>query len=164
MHFKRREFISMFGGVAAGWPLTALAQQPSGMRRIGVLMATNADDAEAQARIAAFVRGLQQLGWTVGKNVRIDYRFAVIDADALRKYAAELVALTRLMLTILGGLAEFERELILARTSDGRTRAKARGVRFGRPPSLKRRYAGRSCSDLWRQPSHDIAAASIGNN
>ena len=132
---KRREFITLLGG-AAGWPLTALAQQPSGMRRIGVLMATNADDAEAQARIAAFVRGLQQLGWTVGKNVRIDYRFAVIDADALRKYAAELVALARLMLTILGGLAEFERELILARTSDGRTRAKARGLRFGRPPSL----------------------------
>ena len=63
------------------------------MRRIGVLMAINADDAEAQARIAAFVRGLQQLGWSVGKNVRIDYRFAGIDADTLRKYAAELVTL-----------------------------------------------------------------------
>src|SRR5262245_43368949 len=63
------------------------------MRRIGVLMAINADDAEAQARITAFVQGLQQLGWTVGKNVRIDYRFAGIDADTLRKYAAELVAL-----------------------------------------------------------------------
>jgi DNA invertase Pin-like site-specific DNA recombinase len=133
---NRREFISLLGGAAA-WPLAVRAQQGERMRRIGVLMAINADDAEAQARIAAFVRGLQQLGWTVGKNVSIDYRFAGIDADTLRKYAAELVALARLMMTILGGLAEFERELILARTSDGRTRAKARGLRFGRPPSLR---------------------------
>jgi putative tryptophan/tyrosine transport system substrate-binding protein len=63
------------------------------MRRIGVLMAINANDAEAQARIGAFVRGLQQLGWTVGKNVRVDYRLAGTDADTLRKYATELVAL-----------------------------------------------------------------------
>jgi putative ABC transport system substrate-binding protein len=77
----------------AAWPRAARAQQPERMRRIGMLMASNADDAEAQARIAAFVRGLQQLGWTVGKNVRIDYRLAGIDADTLRKYAAELVAL-----------------------------------------------------------------------
>ena len=63
------------------------------MRRIGVLMAISADDAEAQARIAAFVQGLQQLGWTVGKNVRVDYRMAGIEADTLRKYAGELVAL-----------------------------------------------------------------------
>jgi DNA invertase Pin-like site-specific DNA recombinase len=62
----------------------------------------------------------------------------------------------RLMLTILGGLAEFERELILARTGDGRARAKARGVRFGRP--CGRRYAGRSRADLWREPSHNIEA------
>ena len=89
---RRREFITLIGGAAA-WPLAARAQQPERMRRIGVLMAINADDAEAQARIAAFVRGLQQLGWSVGKNVRIDYRFAGIDADTLRKYAAELVTL-----------------------------------------------------------------------
>src|SRR5437016_12803368 len=89
---RRRDFITLLGGAAA-WPLAALAQQPERTRRIGVLMATNADDAEAQARIAAFVRSLQQLGWTVGKNVRIDYRLAGIDADTLRKYADELVAL-----------------------------------------------------------------------
>jgi putative ABC transport system substrate-binding protein len=71
----------------------ALAQQDQRVRRIGVLMAINADDALAQARIAAFVQGLQQLGWTVGKNVQVDYRLAGIDADTLRKYAAELVAL-----------------------------------------------------------------------
>ena len=90
---RRREFISLIGGAAATWPLAARAQQGERMRRIGVLMAITAEDAEAQARIAAFVQGLQQLGWTVGKNVQVDYRLACIDADTLRKYAAELVAL-----------------------------------------------------------------------
>ena len=75
-NMKRRDFITLLGGAAA-WPLAARAQQPERTRRIGVLMATNADDAEAQARIAAFVRSLQQLGWTVGKNVRIDYRLSM---------------------------------------------------------------------------------------
>jgi len=81
---QRREFIKLICGSAAAWPLAARAQQ-SKMRRIGALMAINADDPEAQARIAAFVESLQQLGWTVGKNVRIDYRLAGIDADTLRK-------------------------------------------------------------------------------
>src|SRR5215467_12654601 len=90
---RRREFIKVIAGSTAAWPLTARAQQPEKVRRVGVLMAITADDAEAQARIAAFVRGLQQLGWTVGKNVQVDYRLAGIDADNLRKYAAELVAL-----------------------------------------------------------------------
>jgi putative ABC transport system substrate-binding protein len=90
---RRREFIAFVGGAAAVWPLVAHAQQTEQMRRIGVLMAIDADDAEAQARIAAFVQGLQQLGWTVGKDVRVDYRLAGINADTLRKYAAELVAL-----------------------------------------------------------------------
>ena len=61
---KRREFITLLGGAAAAWPLAARAQQPERMRRIGVLMTTAADDPEAQARLAAFVKGLQQLGWT----------------------------------------------------------------------------------------------------
>jgi len=90
---RRREFIKVIAGSTAAWPLTARAQQGERMRRIGVLMAITADDTEAQARIGAFVRGLQQLGWTVGKNVQVDYRLAGIDADTLRKYAAELVAL-----------------------------------------------------------------------
>ena len=81
---QRREFIKLICGSAAAWPLAARAQQ-SEMRRIGALMAINADDPEAQSRIAAFVESLQQLGWTVGKNVRIDYRLAGIDADTLRK-------------------------------------------------------------------------------
>ena len=90
---RRREFITLLGGAVAAWPLAVRAQQGDQMRRIGVLMAINADDVEAQARIAAFVQGLQQLGWTVGKNVRVDYRLAGIDADTLRKHATELVAL-----------------------------------------------------------------------
>jgi putative tryptophan/tyrosine transport system substrate-binding protein len=90
---QRREFIKVIAGSAAAWPFTALAQQPERIRRIGVLMAINVDDADAQARMAAFVQGLQQLGWTVGKNVRVDFRLAGIDADTLRKHAAELVAL-----------------------------------------------------------------------
>jgi putative ABC transport system substrate-binding protein len=89
---RRREFITLVGGAAA-WPVAAREQQPERVRRIGVLMAISADDAEAQARIAAFVQGLQQLGWTVGKDVRVDYRLAGINADTLRKYADELVAL-----------------------------------------------------------------------
>src|SRR5262245_61491065 len=90
---RRREFITLLGGGAAAWPLAVRAQQPERVRRLCVLMAITADHAAAQARIAAFVRGLQQLGWTVGKNVQVDYRLAGIDADNLRKYAAELVAL-----------------------------------------------------------------------
>jgi len=90
---RRREFIKVIAGSAVGWPLAARAQQGERIRRVGVLMAVTADDAEAQARIAAFVRGLQQLGWSIGKNIQVDYRLAGIDPDTLRKYAAELVAL-----------------------------------------------------------------------
>jgi putative ABC transport system substrate-binding protein len=72
---KRREFITLVGGAAAAWPLATWAQQTERVRRIGVLMTTAADDPEGQARIAAFLQGLQQWGWTVGGNVRIDIRF-----------------------------------------------------------------------------------------
>jgi len=91
---RRREFITLIGGAAAAWPLAARAQQPEKMRRIGVLMSTAADDAEGQARIAAFHQGLQQLGWTIGQNVRIDSRWPAGDAERFRRYAAELVALS----------------------------------------------------------------------
>jgi putative ABC transport system substrate-binding protein len=90
---KRREFITLFGGAAAAWPLAAHAQQTERMRRIGVLMNVAADDPEAQARNVAFLQGLHELGWTDGRDVRIDYRWAAGDADRLRRYAAELVAL-----------------------------------------------------------------------
>src|SRR5262245_47095357 len=90
---KRREFITLIGGAAALWPLAGRGQQPQPMRRIGVLMNTAADDPEGQARIAAFQRGLQQLGWTDGRNVQIDIRWSAGDADQIRRHAAELVAL-----------------------------------------------------------------------
>src|SRR5262249_36941148 len=89
---RRRDFITLLGGAAATWPLAARAQQPDRMRRIGVLMALAADDLEGQARLAAFAQGLQERGWSVGRNVRIDYRWAASEADRIR-YAAGLVAL-----------------------------------------------------------------------
>jgi putative ABC transport system substrate-binding protein len=89
---RRREFITLLGGAAAAWPLAARAQQLDRMRRIGVLMSLAADDPEGQARMAAFLQGLQQLGWTDGRNMRIDSRWAEGNADDVRKYAAELVA------------------------------------------------------------------------
>jgi ABC-type uncharacterized transport system substrate-binding protein len=89
---KRRAFITLLGGAAA-WPLAAYAQQGERMRRIGLLQTTGADDPEGQARNAAFRQGLQQLGWTDGRNVRIDYRWTAGDADRIRRYAAELAAL-----------------------------------------------------------------------
>ncbi len=90
---KRRGFITLLGGAAAAWPLAARAQEPDRVKRIGVLLGHAADDSESQARNTAFLRGLSELGWTVGRNVRIDYRWAAGDADNIRKYAAELVAL-----------------------------------------------------------------------
>jgi len=89
---SRRKFIALIGGAAA-WPLAARAQQGEPMRRIGALMSTAADDPEGQARIAAFQHGLQQFGWTIGRNVRIDSRWPVGDSERTRRYAAELVAL-----------------------------------------------------------------------
>jgi ABC-type uncharacterized transport system substrate-binding protein len=89
---KRREFITLLGATAV-WPLTARAQQKDRMRRVGVLFGLAADDPETQARHTAFVQGLQELGWTDGRNVRIDTRWGAGDADRVRRYAAELVAL-----------------------------------------------------------------------
>ena len=92
-HTRRREFIAALGGAAAAWPLAARAQQRDRMRRIGVLMPAAADDRDAQDRVAAFLQGLQQSGWSVGRNVRIEYRWSTSDADAMRTNAVELVAL-----------------------------------------------------------------------
>jgi putative tryptophan/tyrosine transport system substrate-binding protein len=90
---RRREFITLLGGTAAAWPLAARAQQVERMRRIGVLMPFAADDPEAKARLAAFYQGLQQLGWTDGRNVRIDVRWGSGEPERIRRYATELVAL-----------------------------------------------------------------------
>ena len=91
---RRRDFITVIAGLGAVWllTLTARAQQPQRMRRIGVIIPGTADDAEYQARMAAFLQELQQLGWSDGRNVRIDTRWAAGDANLFRKYATELVA------------------------------------------------------------------------
>jgi putative tryptophan/tyrosine transport system substrate-binding protein len=91
---KRRAFITLLGGAAATWPLAARAQQPDRMRRIGVLMGYAENDSEAQAWVAAFREGLQKLGWTEGRNTKIDTRWATPgDAEAMQRFAKELVAL-----------------------------------------------------------------------
>jgi putative tryptophan/tyrosine transport system substrate-binding protein len=90
----RRQFISAAGGATVAWPIAARAEQSERMRRIGVLRGTPASDPDAQAQHAAFLQGLQQLGWTDGGNARIDARWAAGNAADARKYAAELVALT----------------------------------------------------------------------
>src|SRR5262245_618997 len=89
---RRRDVIVLLGGAAAAWPVAARAQQGERMPRIGVLMSA-ADDREGQARLAAFLEGLQKLGWTVGRNVHLDLRWGAGDAADIRKYAAELVTL-----------------------------------------------------------------------
>jgi putative ABC transport system substrate-binding protein len=92
---RRREFVIWLGGsAAAAWPIAARAQQSEKMRRIGVLMPLSADDAEGQVRLAAFLQGLQELGWTDGRNLHIDTRWGAGGVDRYRRYAAELVALT----------------------------------------------------------------------
>ena len=91
---RRREFVTLIGGAAAAWPLVARAQQTAQTRRIGALMNRGVDDPEGQARLAALKQGLEQLGWSDGHNVRIDVRWGEDDAERMRKYAAELVALS----------------------------------------------------------------------
>src|SRR5215475_6895350 len=90
---RRRAFITLLGGAAVAWPIAARGQQADRVRRIGVLMNTGADEPESQARLAAFMQGLQELGWAAGGNLRIDYRWSPGDLARLRKDAAELVAL-----------------------------------------------------------------------
>ena len=90
---RRREFITLLGGAAATWPLAVRAQQAERMRRIGVLLPAVADDPEWQARVGAFLQALALLGWTIGRNVRIDIRWATTNAGEIRRHAAELAAL-----------------------------------------------------------------------
>ena len=90
---RRREFISLLGGIAVGWPPVARAQQPDRVRRVGVLIPIAAGDPQAQARLSTFRAHLEQLGWTDRRNVQIDTHFGEGDADRIRKSAMELVAL-----------------------------------------------------------------------
>jgi putative tryptophan/tyrosine transport system substrate-binding protein len=89
---NRREFITLLGGAVA-WPLAARAQQGERMRRIGILLPAASDDAEFQVRVGAFLQGLALLGWSIGRNVRIDTRWATTNAAEIRRHVAELVAL-----------------------------------------------------------------------
>jgi putative tryptophan/tyrosine transport system substrate-binding protein len=100
---RRREFITLLGVTAATWPVAGRAQQPDRVRRIGVLMSLAADDKEGQARLTAFLRGLQELGWIDGRNMRVDTRWGAGDNERARKYIAELVALTPDVILASGG-------------------------------------------------------------
>jgi putative ABC transport system substrate-binding protein len=101
--WRRREFFTLLGGAVAGWSLTAQAQQPERMRRIGVLINFAADDPEGQARLLAFAQALAQSGWTDGRNARIDIRWGAGDPERIRKHAAELVALSPDVILASGG-------------------------------------------------------------
>ena len=92
---RRRDFITLLGGAAVAWPVAVRSQPSVRVRRIGIFMNLASDDAEGQSRNAAFLQGLQELGWAVGRNVRIDYRWGASnsDPDRMRKDAAELLAL-----------------------------------------------------------------------
>ncbi|MFL6796293.1 MAG: ABC transporter substrate-binding protein [Xanthobacteraceae bacterium] len=102
---RRREFITLLGSAAAAWPMALRAQQPDPVRSIGVLMSTGADDPESQLRLLALAQALQGAGWTVGRNLRIETRWAAGDAARIRRYTAELLALSPDVLVV-GGRAE----------------------------------------------------------
>jgi putative tryptophan/tyrosine transport system substrate-binding protein len=108
---KRREFISLLGGAAAAWPLAARAQQGERVRRIGVLILYSQTDREGQARIAAFLDTVRRLGWTDGRNVRVEYRWSAGDIGREKGFAAELVRATPDAIVVSGwtGLAELKR-------------------------------------------------------
>jgi putative ABC transport system substrate-binding protein len=91
--YRRRDFIALIGGAAVAWPLAARAQPAERMRRVTVLMSTAKDDPQDATRLAAFARGLEELGWVIGRNLRTDYRWSSDDPDNARKYAAELATL-----------------------------------------------------------------------
>src|SRR5947207_13819357 len=100
---RRRDFVRAIVGSATAWPLTLRAQQTDPIRRIGMIFSLAATDPESQQRKKAFEQGLQEFGWTDGRNVRIEYRYGAGDADNIRKYAAELIALAPDVIVVSGG-------------------------------------------------------------
>ena len=108
-HLKRREFITLLGG-AATWPLRAQAQQPERMRRIGVLMSFDENDPTMKLRVSAFTQALADLGWTDGRNVRMDFRGAGGDINRVRALAQELVGL-RPDIIVADGTPEADRRI-----------------------------------------------------
>ena len=141
---KRRQFIALFGGAAAAWPVAARAQQGQRERLVCILETVSVDTPSAKLRHPAFLEGLQQLGWTPGRNVRIEVRWGEGDEAATRKYAAELVALTPDVLVAGGGVAA---EVLLKRTSADlkstqtwrKDRARARPCQSDNVPKYSRR-------------------------
>src|SRR5262247_1951577 len=105
---RRREFIRLLGGATAAWPLAARAQQPDRVRRIGMLFLYSQTDREGQARLAAFLDTLQKLGWTDGRNVRIEYRWSAGDVDREKASAAELVRSTPDLIVVANWIALVE--------------------------------------------------------
>src|SRR5438132_9181617 len=90
---RRREFLGLMGGVVGAWPLAARAQQQrERIRRVGVLMHLSADDSEGQTRLAAFLQGLQEAGWAIGRNITVDVRWAAASGELMKRFATELVA------------------------------------------------------------------------
>ena len=115
---RRRDFINGIVSSATAWPLAARAQQGEHMRRIGALMSIGADDPDAPVLVGAFSQGLGDLGWIIGRNARIDYRWYQANAEAARTYAAELLALTP--------------DIILASTTPATMAAiQSRGLKWG---------------------------------
>jgi putative ABC transport system substrate-binding protein len=112
---KRREFITFLGGAAAAWPLATRAEQPDRMRLVGVLQGLAADDPQGKTSFAAFRQRLQELGWTDGRNVKLDHRYGEGNADVMGQQAAELVALAPDVILTTGGQAT-ERMLQATRT------------------------------------------------
>src|SRR5258708_37631972 len=123
-HLGRREFMTLIGGVPAASmilrPFVARAQEPERARRIGVLMSIPGDDQEAQLNMAAFQRGLQELGWSVGRNLQIDHRWGSFDRERLRQQAAELVALAPDLILAAGGGAAEAGQQVSPKTPAGR--------------------------------------------
>jgi putative ABC transport system substrate-binding protein len=112
---KRREFITLLGGAAATWPLAARAQERARLRRIGVILPAVADDPVWQARLGAFLQALALLGWTIGRNVHIDTRWATSNAADIRRHAAEMAALAHDII-LAGGTSALEPLLQATRT------------------------------------------------
>ena len=130
---RRREFITLLGGVAVAWPLAARAQQGERMRRVGVLVSAVEGDPRGLEYVTAFAQGLAELGWTVGRNVRIEYRWGAGDLDRFRRYAAELIALSP--------------DVVLATAWSNRVRDDGRSGRrrLGREPGATRHQCHRIC-------------------
>src|ERR1700730_9891275 len=99
---KRREFITLLGGVITAWPIATRAQQVDRIRRVGIMPAGLENDPGARARLAQLIQGLQKAGWTEGRNVRTDYRWGAVDSDTARAAAAELVALEPDVIFVVG--------------------------------------------------------------